>query len=347
MDKTKFNKELDGKRIALYELANAHGMTVHITNYGAKIVSVNVPDRNGRMADVVLGFDNIDDYLAKEPFFGAICGRFANRIKNGTFTLDGTTYQLAVNNGPNHLHGGIRGFNVQVWDVVESTPAKLALHYLSADGEEHYPGNLDVTVTYTLTDEGELRIHYEATTDQPTVLGMCNHSYFHLTGAGEGTIRDHYLQIEADFHTVLDDSGQQLGRAQALSPRTGLGRHALRTRQRAQVAGIHYAAGRANLLGQLGGTARGQGRQTLRRAIRHLPRGAGIPQFAQRGALPLGGAAPRRKVRRMVRVPLLGGIGQGSKTAEPWNCRAARAGVHPAFAAFAFLCPRANLQSEI
>ena len=211
MDKTKFNKELDGKRIALYELANAHGMTVYITNYGAKIVSVNVPDRNGRMADVVLGFDNIDDYLAKEPFFGAICGRFANRIKNGTFTLDGTTYQLAVNNGSNHLHGGIRGFNVQVWDVVESTPAKLALHYLSADGEEHYPGNLDVTVTYTLTDEGELRIHYEATTDKPTVLGMCNHSYFNLKGAGEGTIRDHYLQIEADFHTVLDDSAAPTG----------------------------------------------------------------------------------------------------------------------------------------
>lgn len=211
MDKTKFNKELDGKRIALYELANAHGMTVYITNYGAKVVSVNVPDRNGRMADVVLGFDNIDDYLAKEPFFGAICGRFANRIKNGTFTLDGTTYQLAVNNGPNHLHGGIRGFNVQVWDVVESTPAKLALHYLSADGEEHYPGNLDVTVTYTLTDEGELRIHYEATTDKPTVLGMCNHSYFNLKGAGEGTIRDHYLQIEADFHTVLDDSAAPTG----------------------------------------------------------------------------------------------------------------------------------------
>ena len=211
MDKTKFNKELDGKRIALYELANAHGMTVYITNYGAKIVSVNVPDRNGRMADVVLGFDNIDDYLAKEPFFGAICGRFANRIKNGTFTLDGTTYQLAVNNGPNHLHGGIRGFNVQVWDVVESTPAKLALHYLSADGEEHYPGNLDVTVAYTLTDEGELRIHYEATTDKPTVLGMCNHSYFNLKGAGEGTIRDHYLQIEADFHTVLDDSAAPTG----------------------------------------------------------------------------------------------------------------------------------------
>lgn len=211
MDKNKFEKELDGKKISLFTLTNKNGMTVDVTNYGAKIVSINVPGRDGRMADVVLGFESIDEYLEKEPFFGAICGRFANRIKNGTFTLDGVTYQLAVNNGPNHLHGGIKGFNVKVWDVLKSTDNMLALHYLSADGEENYPGNLDVTVTYELADDNALKIHYEATTDKPTVLGMCNHSYFNLKGAGEGTIRDHYLQIEGDFHTVLDDNAAPTG----------------------------------------------------------------------------------------------------------------------------------------
>lgn len=211
MNKNNFDKELNGKKIALYTLKNNSGMSVDITNYGAKVVTVNVPDKNGKIVDVVLGFETIDEYLEKEPFFGAICGRFANRIQGGKFTLDGVTYQLAVNNGPNHLHGGIEGFNIKVWDVVEATEQKLVLYYLSKDGEESYPGNLGVTVTYELSEDNELKIHYEAQTDKPTILGLCNHSYFNLKGAGEGTVNDHYLKIEGDFHTVLDDAQSPTG----------------------------------------------------------------------------------------------------------------------------------------
>lgn len=211
IERKNFQKTVDGKQIDLFTLKNKNGMTVDITNYGAKVVTINVPDKNGNMADVVLGFETIDEYLEKEPFFGTICGRFANRIKDGKFSLDGKDYQLAVNNGSNHLHGGIKGFNVKVWDVVESAAQKLSLHYLSVDGEENYPGNLNVTVTYELSDDNALKIHYEATTDKPTVLGLCNHSYFNLKGAGEGTVRDHYLQIEGDFHTVLDETAAPTG----------------------------------------------------------------------------------------------------------------------------------------
>ena len=217
MDKTKFDKELDGKRIALYELSNAHGMTVYITNYGAKIVSVNVPDRQGQLADVVLGFDTIDDYLAKEPFFGAICGRFANRIKDGKFTLDGKQYQLAINNGTNHLHGGNIGFNQKVWDVLEVSETSLKLQYISADGEENYPGTLTTVVTYAITEDNALSIHYEATTDKPTIAGFTNHAYFNLKGAGEGDIRDHVLQLNADFYTEIDDTQSPTGEIKSVT----------------------------------------------------------------------------------------------------------------------------------
>ena len=196
--------EINNKKVSLYTLVNKNEMSMDVINYGLKIVRLMVPDKNGKFDDVVLGFDNFDDYVNKEEYFGGICGRFANRIKNGKFTLDGVEYTLPVNNGPNHLHGGIDAFNTKVWDVLSIAEQKIVFRYLSVDGEEGYPGNLTVTVTYELSDENELKIHYEATTDKPTVIGLCNHSYFNLKGAGNGTIHDHYLQLNADFHTELD-----------------------------------------------------------------------------------------------------------------------------------------------
>ena len=198
--------ELDGKPISLYTIVNKNGMSADITNYGAKVVSLLTPDRNKKFDDVVLGFDTLNEYLEKEPYFGAVCGRFANRIKDGKFSIDGVRYSLAVNNGTNHLHGGLVGFNARVWEVTDVTENKIGLQYLSPDAEEGYPGNVTVKVTYELTDNNELKIHYEAVTDKPTIIALTNHSYFNLKGAGNGTIKDHILQINADFYTVLDDS---------------------------------------------------------------------------------------------------------------------------------------------
>jgi len=181
-------------------------MSAVITNYGARVVKLWVPDRNGELADVVLSFDTLEEITTKETYFNSTCGRFANRIKDGKFTLDGKEYSLAINNGPNHLHGGLVGFNMRVWEVKSTTDNAIVLYYFSPDGEEGYPGNMDVTVTYELTDDNELKIHYEATTDKPTIAGFTNHSYFNLKGAGEGTVRDHILQLNADFHTALDDN---------------------------------------------------------------------------------------------------------------------------------------------
>jgi aldose 1-epimerase len=198
--------ELNGKPVSLYTLFNKKGMSVDITNYGAKIIRLLVPDKNGKFDDVVLSFDTLDEVIEKEIYFGAICGRVANRIKDGKFTLDGVDYQLPVNNGTNSLHGGVHGFNEKVWTVKSVSQQELVLSLFSADGEEGYPGNLTVTATYSLSDENELKIHYEATTDKPTIIGLTNHSYFNLKGAGNGTIRNHQLQLNADFYTVLDDS---------------------------------------------------------------------------------------------------------------------------------------------
>ncbi|MDR2825146.1 MAG: galactose mutarotase, partial [Prevotellaceae bacterium] len=197
--------EVEGKKISLYTIVNANGMSIDITNYGAKIVSLMTPDRNGNFDNVVLGFDTIDEYLTQEPFFGAICGRFANRIKNGKFAIDGQEFHLPINNGSNSLHGGIKGFNAQIWNVVRIAENELALNYLSKDGEEGFPGNLNVVVTYSLSDDNALKIHYEATTDKPTVINLCNHSYFALQGAGNGSARNQILQLNADFHTVMDN----------------------------------------------------------------------------------------------------------------------------------------------
>lgn len=202
---------INGKEVKLYTIRNKNGMSAEVTNYGTKIIRLMVPDKNGKMEDVVQGFDTLQENIDKEPYFGATCGRFANRIKDGKFTLDGKEYTLAQNNGGNALHGGIEGFNAKVWEVKAVLENSIRMQYVSPDGEEGYPGTLYCQVTYTLTDDNELKIKYEATTDKPTVIGLTNHSYFNLKGAGNGTVRDHILQINADFHTVLDDTASPTG----------------------------------------------------------------------------------------------------------------------------------------
>ena len=200
--------KIDGKEVKLYTLKNKNGMSAEVTNYGTKIIRLMVADKKGKFEDVVQGFDTLQENIDKEPYFGTTCGRFANRIKNGKFTLDGVAYTLAQNNGGNALHGGIVGFNAKIWEVIELSENEICMNYKSPDGEEGYPGTLDCCVTYTITDDNELKIKYEAETDKATVIGLTNHSYFNLKGAGNGTVRDHILQINADFHTVLDEIGR-------------------------------------------------------------------------------------------------------------------------------------------
>ncbi len=201
-----FSKQTDGKEIGLYVLSNTKGAELTVCNYGAKIVSLVIPDRDGKPTDVVTGHNSIDEYLAsEEPYFGAVCGRYGNRIANGCFVLDGVTYdQLAINNGPNNLHGGIVGFNAVVWEVVNADEQMITLRYVSADGEEGFPGELDTSVTYELTDDNEVVITYQATTDKPTVLNLTNHSYFNLSGAGDPSIGDHLLTINATCYLPTD-----------------------------------------------------------------------------------------------------------------------------------------------
>lgn len=207
--KEAFGKTDDGVEIDLYTLTNANGMTAKIMTYGAILVELDVPDRDGKMGDVVLGFDNLKDYLAKNPHFGSTVGRVANRIAKGKFTLDGKEYTLAINNGPNSLHGGLKGFDKKVWKArPEEKPnwATVALSYLSKDGEENYPGNLTVTVTYTLTNDNALRIDYTATTDRATPVNLTNHSYFNLAGTKSGDILGHELMIAAEKYTPTDET---------------------------------------------------------------------------------------------------------------------------------------------
>jgi aldose 1-epimerase len=207
MEKSSYGRTAEGDAVELFTLRNAKGMVVRIATYGATVVSLEVPDRNGRHADVVLGFDTLAGYLGEHPHFGGVVGRYANRIAGGRFTLDGVAYVLAKNNGENHLHGGIRGFDRKVFkgsDASSSAGPAVALAYLSKDGEEGYPGNLSVTVTYTLTDANELRIHYEATTDKKTVVNLSNHSYFDLAGQGAGDILGHRLVLDASKFTPVD-----------------------------------------------------------------------------------------------------------------------------------------------
>jgi aldose 1-epimerase len=213
IDKANFQKTVDDKPVELFILYNRNGAEVSVTNYGAKIVSIHVPDKNGKFVDVVLGKSNIDDYLNdQEPYFGAVCGRTANRIADGAFMLEGQEYHLAINNGPNSLHGGIKGFNSVVWDARQTDSQTLELTYLSRDGEEGFPGNLSVTLVYRLTDENALEITYRATTDKTTILNLTNHSYFNLSGEGDPYIGDHELQINAVYFLPTNDVAIPLGK---------------------------------------------------------------------------------------------------------------------------------------
>ena len=208
-----FEKQVDGKGTELCVLTNSQGAELTITNYGAKIVSLMVPDKNGKLVDVVTGHKSIEDYLtSEEPYFGAICGRYGNRIANGKFSIDGIVYdKLAINNGPNSLHGGLKGFNAVVWDMNQTDKQTVILKYLSIDGEEGFPGNLEITVTYRLTNSNEVVISYCATTDKPTVLNLTNHSYFNLSGAGDPHIGDHLLTINADYYLPTDKTAIPYG----------------------------------------------------------------------------------------------------------------------------------------
>ncbi len=199
-----FGTLADGRPAHLFTLTNANGMRVDITNYGGIVTGIFVPDKDGNIENVVLGFDEIRPYEGDHPFFGAIIGRYGNRIARGTFSLDGETYQLSINDGNNHLHGGPNGFHTVLWEP-EIDGNSLRLRYLSKDGEEGYPGNLQVTVIYSLTNANELRIDYEATTDKKTPVNLTNHSYFNLSGDLQSTVLDHMLTLKADAYTPVNE----------------------------------------------------------------------------------------------------------------------------------------------
>ena len=206
-DAALFRDSVDHKATGLFILKNRNNVEAAITNYGARVVSLLVPDKKGVLTDVVLGYDSIGKYVHQpETFFGAIVGRYGNRIAKGKFKLEGKVYTLATNNGANHLHGGLKGFGAEVWDAQQLSDSSLELKYFSRDGEEGYPGNLQVTVTYTLTGNNELAIDYLATTDKATVLNLTNHAYFNLNGQGNGTINNHLLQISGDKYTPVDST---------------------------------------------------------------------------------------------------------------------------------------------
>ncbi len=202
-----FSTVINGKHVSLYTLVNDNGLRVDITNFGGRIVSLLVPDKDGVFDDIVTGYLDIDGFVnSSEAYFGALIGRYGNRIANATFNIDGETYTLVANNGPNSLHGGPGGFHNVVWDAEQIDAQSLRLKYLSADMEEGFPGNLDVTVTYTLTNNDEIHIEYFATTDKPTVVNLTNHAFFNLAGEGSKTINDHVLRILADHYTPVDET---------------------------------------------------------------------------------------------------------------------------------------------
>jgi len=209
VQKASFGTTKEGAAVEIYTLTNRNGVTAKVMTYGATLTELLVPDKTGTPGNIVLGFDTVEPYLAGVPYFGCTVGRVGNRIAKGTFTLGGKTYKLATNNGPNHLHGGIKGFDKVMWKA-EIVPAKdgqaVKFTYRSPDGEEGYPGTLDVAVVYTLTDANELRLDYTATTDKATPVNLTNHSYFNLAGDGVGTILDHVMMIAADEMTPVDDT---------------------------------------------------------------------------------------------------------------------------------------------
>jgi aldose 1-epimerase len=206
IDPATFQGEQDGKKAELFTLKNSSGIVAQITNFGGKIVSLWVPDKNGKFDDIVMGYSTLPEYQkTSEIYFGSLIGRYGNRIGNAKFTLNDSVFKLAANNGPNSLHGGIKGYNNVVWDAVQNDESTLLLSYLSHDGEEGFPGNLQVNVTYELTDDNELKIEYKATTDKATPVNLTSHSFFNLKGAGNGDILDHILQINAANYTPVDN----------------------------------------------------------------------------------------------------------------------------------------------
>ena len=211
LDPKAFQGVVDGKEVRLYSLTNKQGAEAHFINQGAKLVSLIVPSRSG-WTDVVIGHDSLQEYLdSEEAYFGAICGRYANRVAKGSFSLDGESYQLPINNGPNALHGGLKGFNAVIWDAEQTATNRITFRYVAADGEEGYPGELHVEVVYTLTEEHELTIEYRATTSQPTILNLTNHSYFNLSGDGDASVHDHSLQIDAEEYLPTDETAIPYG----------------------------------------------------------------------------------------------------------------------------------------
>ncbi len=213
VNRDNFKTTIGSKQVDLYTLKNSNGVVVQITNYGGKIVSIIVPDKDGNFDDIVTGYDDIDGYVNGDNSFGATIGRYGNRIANGKFNLEGTEYTLAQNNGKNHLHGGLKNFSNAVWDVIEDETKdnKLTLHYLSKDGEEGYPGNLEVRVVFTLSEKNELSIDYHATTDKTTIVNLTNHSYFNLAGGNFEPIYGHELQISAKQFVPGDNELIPLG----------------------------------------------------------------------------------------------------------------------------------------
>ena len=205
VQKQPFGETPDGTAVEIYTLTNDKGFKARVMTYGATLVSLEVPDRTGKLGDIVLGYDGLDGYIKNNPYFGSIVGRYGNRIAKGLFSLDGASYRLATNNGENHLHGGIKGYDKVVWKaeaVRETGVIGVKFSYLSRDGEEGYPGNLNITVIYTMTNDNELKISYLATTDKATPVNLTHHSYFNL--AGEGDVLAHELTINADAYTPVD-----------------------------------------------------------------------------------------------------------------------------------------------
>ena len=200
------------RKISTITITGTGGLEASITNYGAKILSLLVPNRDGEKVDVLLGFSSMEEWQTLEPSFNAVIGRYANRIKNGCFTIDGQTYQLPINCAGNTLHGGLQGFQQQIWDIVGQSAYSVSLHYRSMDGEQGFPGTVDVYVTYQITKDNALRITYEAKTSAPTIINLTQHAYFNLKGESSGSIREHILQINADAFTEMDDSNCPTGK---------------------------------------------------------------------------------------------------------------------------------------
>jgi len=213
-------QETSSSPLTLFSLQNKNGIRMTVTNYGGRIVSLWVPDKNGDLGDIVLGYDSLEEYLSDDAYFGALIGRYANRVAKGKFLLEGKEFQLPVNNGVNTLHGGPKGFHKVFWDVVPirtETGSRLELNYLSKDGEAGFPGNLSVKVIYYLTDQNELMIEYEATTDQTTIVNLTDHSYFNLLGEGTGDILNHQLMINAEKYCPVDETSIPTGELQLVA----------------------------------------------------------------------------------------------------------------------------------